>query len=298
MQTWLSVNHTYGLIFSVWNSTKRISHMISPGERKSGSMQNWRIKKELFKKLVSELSRKCKNWQRFAVRKLRDLNSWGLMNFPDKNTVKQLTVQILELQDKVNSLSGSRDFHDPETASSSGLSHDPSHLVIVPSPRGMLCRDSRLQPDTRNLRYSPGNVSENPLAPDGPTASCPGNVYVRKSYGYTLRTCISKHRKICSESWWNRKKHSTPCNSYTEICQEVFNLDSSLSCRRSTPATLCCWTTEESGLGHALRQIPYTLNVPVLQDEVQNRSMFQFWLPFGSYALNLRSGDGPFGGRS
>ena len=34
----------------------------------------------------------------------------------------ELTVQNQELQDKVNSLSESREFYDPETASSSGLS--------------------------------------------------------------------------------------------------------------------------------------------------------------------------------
>ena len=52
-------------------------------------------------------------------------------------TVHQLTVQIQELQDKVSSLNDMKDFFDPETASSSGLSHVPSHLVSVPSPRGM-----------------------------------------------------------------------------------------------------------------------------------------------------------------
>ena len=36
-----------------------------------------------------------------------------------KSTVNQLVVQIQELQDKVKSLSDSREFYDPETASSS-----------------------------------------------------------------------------------------------------------------------------------------------------------------------------------
>ena len=40
--------------------------------------------------------------------------------------------QIQELQDKVNSLSDSREICDPETASSSGLSHVPSQPMRVP----------------------------------------------------------------------------------------------------------------------------------------------------------------------
>ena len=67
-----------------------------------------------------------------------------------QSTVNQLTVQIQDLQDKVTSLNDSRDLHDPETVSSCGLSHVPSHPVIILS-RGMLSRDSCLQPDTGNI---------------------------------------------------------------------------------------------------------------------------------------------------
>ena len=51
-----------------------------------------------------------------------------------KSTVNQLMVQIRELQDKVNSLNDAKEFHDPETASGSGLSHVPSQPLIIPSP--------------------------------------------------------------------------------------------------------------------------------------------------------------------
>ena len=50
------------------------------------------------------------------------------MNFVFKrkksqSAVNHCTVQIQEFQDKVNSLNDSREFFDPETASSSGFSH-------------------------------------------------------------------------------------------------------------------------------------------------------------------------------
>ena len=78
--------------------------------------------------------------------------------------MNQLTVQIPELQDKVNSLSASREFNDLETASSSGLSQVPSQLVSILGPRGMLGRDSCLQSDRRNSFVISGNVFENPHA--------------------------------------------------------------------------------------------------------------------------------------
>ena len=103
------------------------------------------------------------------------------MNFPakKKSIMNQLSVQIQELQDKKNSGNDFGDFDDPETARSSGLCHFPSHPVIVPSIRGMVSRDSCLQPDTRNSCDMRGNFFENPSVSNEPTASCPGNVYAR-----------------------------------------------------------------------------------------------------------------------
>ena len=67
-----------------------------------------------------------------------------------KSAVNQLMVQLQELQDNVNSLSDAREFCDPETASSSGLSHVPSQPTRIPSPRAMISRGSCLQSVTRN----------------------------------------------------------------------------------------------------------------------------------------------------
>ena len=56
--------------------------------------------------------------------------------------MNQLLSQIQELQDKVNSLSEEKEFDDPETASVSRISQVPNQPLSIPSPRGMLSRDS------------------------------------------------------------------------------------------------------------------------------------------------------------
>ena len=86
------------------------------------------------------------------------------------STVNQLLAQILELQDKVNSLDDAKEFNGHETASSSGMSHVPSQPLSIPSPKGLICRDSCLPHDTRNSMGSSGNVFENPLALYGPSS--------------------------------------------------------------------------------------------------------------------------------
>ena len=50
--------------------------------------------------------------------------------------------------------------------------------------------------------------------------------------------------------------------------------------------------------GAAVRSISYSVNIPVLDDELQDWSVFWFKLPFGSNALDKSSRDGYFIGRS
>ena len=59
--------------------------------------------------------------------------------------------------------------------SSIGLSHVPSQPMGIPSPRGMIRRDSCLQPDTRYSRSISGNVFEDLPAPSEPPAAFFGN---------------------------------------------------------------------------------------------------------------------------
>ena len=88
-----------------------------------------------------------------------------------KSTVNQLKVQIHELQDKVSSWKDAKEFFYPETASSSGLSHVPSQPMSIPSPRGMISRDSCLQRATRNSFGTSGHVFEDLPAPGEPSSA-------------------------------------------------------------------------------------------------------------------------------
>ena len=58
VQTLPSVSQIDACILIAWNSTTRIRHVRIPGESKSGPMCNWKVEKELSKKLVVELSKK------------------------------------------------------------------------------------------------------------------------------------------------------------------------------------------------------------------------------------------------
>ena len=108
----------------------------------------------------------------------------------DPTTVSQLLTRMQDSQHKVNSLSSARDFHDPETGSTSGATHVPSQPLTFPSPRTMPSRDSGLPHDTRTTVGTSGNVFESLLARKGPPSDLFGifflriwTRYYRKHYG-------------------------------------------------------------------------------------------------------------------
>ena len=82
-----------------------------------------------------------------------------------QTTKIELTSQIKELQDRVNSMNDSRKYQAVESMCSGGLSHVPSQLAVVPSLRGMLIRNRSLRPDIRNSLATSGNVFDNPCSP-------------------------------------------------------------------------------------------------------------------------------------
>ena len=110
---------------------------------------------------IEELRRICCE-EAEQARQIR-IDELSLQQERNPSNVSQLLTQIQDLQEKVNSLADAKDFYDPETASSSGVS--------IPSPRGMISRDSCLPHDTRNSIGTSGNVFKCLPARDGPSSS-------------------------------------------------------------------------------------------------------------------------------
>ena len=154
-------------------------------------------------------------------------------------------VQIQELQDKVNSFNDAKEFYDPETTNSSGVSHVPSPAMSIPSPRGMISRDSCLQSDTRNPLATSGNVFEGLLARSAPSSAFFGN-----SKNFAPSSCRLK--PIDTGQNCGQEPQSL-YNTNSSLCQEVFDLESFLSCRRDFSSKLHDGKSEESDLGTAFR---------------------------------------------
>ena len=78
--------------------------------------------------------------------------------------MQELTSQLQELQEQMNSMNDAGEFLDVESICGGNLSHVPSQPPVVPSPRAVSSRDQSLRPDTWNLSGTQGNVFDNPGA--------------------------------------------------------------------------------------------------------------------------------------
>ena len=133
-----------------------------------------------------------------------------------------------------NSLNDAKELYDPETASSSGLSHVPSQPMSIASPRGSISREvlpAAWYAELIGYIRTPAVVFGN-------------------SRNLTSAPCVNcifeyKQNLLRIREKWIEKRPSESCNSHTEICKDSFNLESSLSRRIRLSAKLHGWVTEK-----------------------------------------------------
>ena len=155
--------------FKHCNYIKRISGLIRLNVGRLVCVVNWKTWIDFIKKVAKELAKKWKNYKESVAKKQIEPDTGELTNCPCNRTVSHLWTQIQDLQN--NSLSDAREFHDLETASSSGALHVPIQPLTIPSPRGMPSRDSGLPHDTQNIMGTSGNVFESLPAREGPSSA-------------------------------------------------------------------------------------------------------------------------------
>ena len=217
---------------------------------------------------------RARNWQeieefrRFCfteAERARQLRSDELSTQKEENnsTVNQVLVQIHELQDKVTSLNDAKEFSDPETASSSGLSHVPSQPMSIPSPRGMLGRDSCLQLDTRNSLGTSGHVFEGLLARGEPSAALFENSKNLASYSCRLKPIDA--RKVAEHGEGLRKEPQNHTIPTPRFATKFSTWNPLYRTGGTYPKKMHDRKSEEPDLGPATRKIPWLLRLPVLE---------------------------------
>ena len=121
-------------------------------------------------RLLEELSTKEKVLRNTQIRNMREMGEIKRAQeqgadevsvqklMENHETIQQLTSQLQQMQEQMNSMNDSGECQDVESNDSGRLSHVSSQLVMIPSSRSLLSRDKRLPLDTWNQSGIQENV--------------------------------------------------------------------------------------------------------------------------------------------
>ena len=191
----------------------------------------------------------------------------------DQNTILELSGRVQELQNEVNCMNDSKDFQEAETIRS-GNSHVTSRPVSFPPhpiPEGML-RHSFVSPSRRE---GPPSIWDNTWYTVFPDPLASSSVLYPQELHHWNSSEEPLHSSIVEKS-------ERPGPSAKDF--------SHLQWRRLLKE-LWKKPTTTAYFGSSLGQVPYTSDVCLLEDKVQDRGMYLFAIPYGSNAMDQRSGD-------
>ena len=228
-----------------WNSIKRINQRISPKGKRVGYAPNWKWGTEVLKKIarkgnqeIDELKKMC-FLEAERARQL-SIDDFSIQGGESQSTVNQLPVQIKRQKWMLwtfpeNSMILKRQAVLGYPSSQSAYEYSESSWNAQPRFLPAACYTELIW--FVRTRFWRSTCSRWTIS------SFLWNF--KKSGISTMRARVSEHRKTWNPSGWTGKKYSTFCNNYTESCNEVLNLESLFSCKRSLSGKLNGWVTEE-----------------------------------------------------
>ena len=204
----------------------------------------------------------------------------------DQNTILELSGKVQELQNEVNCMKDSKDFHDAESIRSGNtyVTSRPVSFPPHPIPGGML-RQSFVSPRRKEgppSIWDTHGISGNVFADPHASSSDPDPREL--SQWSSIEEPL--HSSTVEKSERPEQKSRSEMPVWT-VSQRFCHLH-----WRRLLKELWGRPTTTADFGSSLQQIPYTSHVCLLEDKIQDRGMYLFTIPYGSYAMDQRSGDG------
>ena len=206
----------------------------------------------------------------------------------DQNTILELSGRVQELQNEVNGMNDSKDFQDADSIRS-GNSHVTSRPGLFPrhppfegllKPAFISQRQTEEPPNIRDTSGIYGNVFAHPQT----SSSAPYPQELNSTWRKTIEEPI--HSSTVEKSERQEQDQDLRCQSGPSAKDSViFSGGDSSKKLWSRPTTT-------ADFGSSFRQIPYTSYVCLLEDKIQDRGMYLFTIPYGSDAMDQRSGVG------
>ena len=258
------------LILSEWRQLIiLLQGVTNPGEINDYFKKNYQDKIGFLRETRIRNVRDMEELQKSHVLKEDELSRRKLTE--DPNTIMELRAQIQELQNEVNCMNDSRDFKDAESVRSVP-SHVPSQPALLPpcrDPGGLQSRNNQ-PPDIWNSQGISGNVFANP--PASSSSPYPQGFNPRISNA-TEDTLVTHKYGATRYMWWTSdSRHSLNSEISARTVSRKFIRPQGGKILKE----LWGRPTKTAALGTSLWQIPYSNNICLLEDEIQNWGVYLF----------------------
>ena len=199
----------------------------------------------------------------------------------------ELSGRLQGLQNEVNCMNDSKDFRDAESICS-GNSHVTSPPGLFPrhppfegllKPAFISQRQTEEPPNIRDTSGISGNVFAHPQT----SSTAPYPQELNSTWRKTIEEPI---HMSTAEKWKTRTRPRSEMPVWT-VSQRFSHLQ-----WRRLFTELWCRPTTTADFGSSFIQVPYTRNLCLLEDKVQDRGMYLFTISYGSYAMDQGSGVG------
>ena len=187
-------------------------------ESKPDFAKNWLNEKKHFEILASEMSMKWKNW--------RELRKCDLTNSPRTNwekvmlaTIQELTLQIQQLQERMNYMNDPRELQDVESICSGKLSHSQS---TGNCSKSWWDAEPRPKSATWNMEfawYIGKRVWQSTCSDQFVIDSLSRTASLLESKCYRRKPSAKQYRETCRWKWRTKPRD----DSNAEICKETLN---------------------------------------------------------------------------
>ena len=210
----------------------------------------------------------------------------------DQKIIMELSGRLQELQNEVNCMNDSRDFRDAESICS-GNSH-------VTSPPGLLPKhppfEGLLKPDIHIAATSWGAAKHLGYIRFIGKRFCTYTKFFVSSVSSRIKFYVEENYWRTTSRVYSREKWKTRTRPRSELpIWTVSQRFSHLQWRRLFQE-LWRRPTTIADFGSSFWQVPYTSNLSLLEDKVQDRGMYLFTISYGSFVMDQGSGVGWFSG--
>ena len=280
LSTIVSTSSSNKFMLKYWNWSTLITDFLNLEENTFAYKRIYLWRKKRFEELDTKFSRDGRNEESARITSRRILfKNWEKV----VRQMQSLTSQMHEMQEQMNSMNDSEEFQEVESNHTEKLYYVPCQPAAIPSSRSMLSRNKRLPLDT----WKTCGLQENVFGKQFSTIDASRNHYQRIHHSMTpgasgsVAVHIGTGTPAARDEDLNRSTIPMPTIARRPSDHKFIK-------SRGYSSEFPGWTAKTANIGTAVRKIPYTFYILMLEDKIQKPYYYWFRFSIGGHVVDQK----------